>query len=156
MKTEIESIIASLQEVLSGNPWYGKSLLAVLNGIDPSIVHKKPDSESHSIIELLYHMVTWAEFTERRLAKDKNMDLEAFRALDWRKTDPETHTWNNGISEFTSEINKIIKLLKDSGDEILEDKVDYREYNFRYLLNGLIHHNIYHIGQIAYVNKLFS
>lgn len=154
MQTEIEAIIHSMQEILSGEPWYGKSFLTMVNDIDPSKVHQKPNNNSHSMIEILFHMVTWAEFTQHRLEKDQHFDLHAFEALDWRQTNPEIHTWNAGIAQFTTATNKIIELLKSCSDPLLEDKVDYRKYNFRYLLNGLIQHNIYHLGQIAYVKKL--
>ncbi len=150
---EITSIADSMQEILSGEPWYGKSCMTLFNEIDASTVYQKPTEGSHSLIELLYHMVTWAEFTQHRLEKDKNMDMQTFEALDWRRTNPEIHTWNSGIADFTVAINKIIQLLKNSDDTLLEDIVDYRDYNFRYLLNGLIQHNIYHLGQMAYLKK---
>lgn len=156
MNTEINAIINSMQEVLSGEPWYGKSVLKMLEEIDDKIVYKKPNDEAHSLIELLYHMVTWAEFVQHRLERDLELDMHAFEALDWRETNPETHTWHNGISQFTAATNKTIELLKTSSDEMLEEKVDYREYDFRFLLNGIIQHNIYHVGQIAYLNKLLS
>lgn len=156
MNTEINAIINSMQEVLSGGPWYGKSVLEMLNQINNDVIYKKPNDNSHSLIEILYHMVTWAEFAQHRLERDRDTDMTALEALDWRETNPEIHTWNNGISQFTAATNKTIEILKDSSDDILEEKVDFREYNFRYLLNGVIQHNIYHIGQIAYLNKLLS
>ncbi|MCY7309203.1 MAG: hypothetical protein LH619_00365 [Chitinophagaceae bacterium] len=39
-------------------------------------------------------------------------------------------------------------------DDFLVEPVDYRKYNFRFLLNAMIEHNIYHLGQVAYVNKM--
>ena len=50
----------------------------------------------------------------------------------------------------------IIALLQTKDDEFLKEIVDYRKYNFRFLLNGLIQHNIYHIGQIAYIKKILA
>jgi len=31
-----------------------------------------------------------------------------------------------------------------------------REYNYRFLLNGLMQHNIYHLGQIAFLKNLLG
>lgn len=153
MNAEIRSIIYNLKEVLSGNPWYGKSALTLFNEIDPALAYQKPD-QSHSLIDLLYHMVTWAAFTQHRLMKDRQMDSDTVEALDWREINPAIHTWENGVAQFTEATNAIIQLLEASSDQLLEEKVDYREYNFLHLLNGLVQHNIYHLGQIAYVNKL--
>jgi uncharacterized damage-inducible protein DinB len=154
MNTEINLIITSLKDVLSGKPWYGKSVLTLLDEVNIEIVFMKFNNNPHSIMDLLYHMVTWTEFTRRRLEKDHFLDVQAFELLDWRETDFEIHTWNNGISQFKAETNKIIEILNHTNDDILEEKVEYREYNFRYLLNGLIQHNIYHLGQTAYINKM--
>ncbi len=156
MNTELKTIAAGLKEVLSGGPWYGKAVLTLLDEVNPEIVYKKFNEHSHSMIDLIYHMVTWSQFTRERLEKDQSFDHQALEALDWRETNAEIHTWNNGIAKFTSETNKIIEILNNASDDLLEQKVDYREYNFRYLLNGLIQHNIYHLGQIAYINKLFQ
>lgn len=154
MNAEIRAVINNLKEVLSGEPWYGKSALILFNEIDPALAHRKPDDQSHSLIELLSHMVTWTEFTQHRLMKDQEMDAETVEALDWRNIDPAVHIWENGVAQFTEATHTIIRLLENSSDELLIEKVDYRNYNFRYLLNGLVQHNIYHLGQIAYVKKL--
>lgn len=154
MDAEVQAIIKSLKEVLSGDPWYGKSALTLFNEIDPALTYQKPGDQSHSLIELLFHMVTWTEFTQHRLMKDQQMDAETVEALDWREIDSAVHTWDNGVAQFTEASNAITQLLEAALDQLLEEKVDYREYNFRILLDGLIQHNIYHLGQIAYLNKL--
>jgi len=46
--------------------------------------------------------------------------------------------------------------LEKRDDEFLKEMVDYRKYDFRFLLNGLMQHNIYHLGQVAYLKKLLS
>ncbi len=145
-----------MQEVLNGEPWYGKSFQKLMAEINPDIVYQKLGENSHSLIDLIHHMVTWSDFTKQRLHKDKNIDLTALDASDWRATIASIHTWNNGISEFTASTNAIIEILKTCTDDLLQEKVDYRNYNFNVLLNGLIQHNIYHIGQISFINKALS
>jgi uncharacterized damage-inducible protein DinB len=156
MNKELQSIIRNLQNVNSGQPWFGRPVYEMLEEIDPSIVYKKPNGNSHSLIELLYHMITWAEFTLKRVEDDKEQDLSAFEKSDWRDIDPAKHTWEYGLAEFKSIHKKLITLLDKKDDELLKENVDYRKYNFRFLLNGLIQHNIYHIGQIVYVKKLLE
>jgi uncharacterized damage-inducible protein DinB len=156
MEKEVDLIIHRFEESMSGEPWYGKSVLTLLNEIDPQVVYDKPGREAHSIIELLYHMITWMEFVQQRLEKEQYLNPEALEALDWRKTNPEIHTWNAGISQLTALYNKIIETLKKSADGLLDETVDFRSYNFRYLLTGVIQHNIYHIAQIAILNKMLK
>jgi uncharacterized damage-inducible protein DinB len=156
MRKQIGHIISSLHTVVEGEPWFGKSVMTLLNEVDANIVYKKPNEASHSLIELLYHMITWAEFTLKRIEGEEDDDITAFDKMDWRQIDSNGHTWEKAVAQFKVTNDLIIDALQSKNDEFLNGKVDYREYNFRFLLNGLIQHNIYHAGQIAYLRKLLS
>jgi len=155
MNKEIQSIITNLERVNTGEPWYGRAVYEILDEIDPTIVYKKPNKQ-HSLADLLYHMITWADFALHRIKGDKEKDMAAFEQLDWREIDPKVHTWTSGIEQFKAIHTEIVQLLQEKDDTFLKEIVDYRQYNFRFLLNGFIQHNIYHIGQIAYVKKLLE
>lgn len=156
MNKEIQSILLQLQNVNSGEPWFGRAVYEILDEVDEKKAFIKPNNSEHSLIELLYHMITWASFTLKRIEKDKINDLAAAEELDWRTINPKGHTWKKGLAEFKAIHKKIIDLLKKKDDSFLQEKVDYRKYDFQFLLNGLIQHNIYHLGQVAYLNKLLS
>jgi uncharacterized damage-inducible protein DinB len=156
MNKEIQIISKTLQDTLEGEPWFGRSVYSLLDEVNPSIVYYKANDKSHSLADLLYHMITWGEFTQKRLEKDTNLDLAYFETQDWRTIDPEKHTWNKGLAEFKQIQQEISQLLNKGDDRLLDETVDYRTYNFRYLLNGYIQHNIYHAGQIAYLNKMLQ
>jgi len=156
MRKEIDYIITTLHSVLDGEPWFGRSVMSLLQETDPAVVYKKPNENSHSLIEVLYHMNTWAEFTLKRLEKVEEKNLAGFEKLDWREIDPSEHTWEKGIAQFKVTHDLIIELLETKDDDFLSGDVDYREYNFRFLLYGIIQHDIYHGGQIAYLNKLLA
>ncbi len=152
----MQSITRSLENTLSGEPWFGRPVYDLLEEVDAKIVYTKPNRDSHALVDLLYHMITWAEFTLRRIEGDKEYDMAASEELDWREINPKTHTWKKGLKELRSIHKRIIQLLEKKEEKFLEEKVDYRKYNFRFLLNGLIQHNIYHAGQIAYMKKLLE
>lgn len=156
MRKQVDDIITTLHSILQGEPWYGQPAMKILQGVDPKHVYKRPNDNSHSLIELLYHMVTWAEFTLKRLQRDEEKDMAAFEKLDWREIDLQEHTWEKGLAQFKVTHDLIIELLGTKDDEFLFEKVDYREYNFHFLLHGIIQHDIYHIGQIAYLKKLLE
>lgn len=80
--------------------------------------------------------------------------MAAFEALDWREIAPARDNWEKGIVEFFQVNDSIIELLNEKDDAFLATTVDYRPYNFHYLVNGLIQHNVYHAGQLAYAGKL--
>lgn len=152
MNKETQSIIRNLQKINSGEPWYGRSVYEILEEVRPAKALEKPLG-GHSLLELLYHMLTWTEFTVKRIEGSQDNDLSFFEKIDWREIDPAVHTWEKGLAQFKSANERIIDLLTGKNDEFLGEIVDYRRYNFRFLLNGLIQHHIYHLGQIAYINK---
>ena len=76
--------------------------------------------------------------------------------MDWREIDPAIHNWKKGIEEFKEIHQHIVSILETKNDEFLSEMVKGRKFNFRFMLNGLIQHNIYHLGQIAYLNKLLA
>ena len=156
MNTEIKSILSRLEVIQSGGPWYGRSVSDVFSLTDKALAFKHPSPGSHSLIDLLYHMITWQDFTLRRLQKIREDDPSIVDKLDWRVIDPVVHTWDKGVKEFHEKFEAIKAFLESADDSLLEEKVDYREYNFRVLLNGLADHNIYHIGQVAYVQKFLK
>lgn len=156
MKKEVQSIIHRMENVSNGQPWFGRSVYSILNEVKSRKAGIKPNGTEHSMLELLWHMNTWAGFTLKRLEKYKEKDLAAFEQLDWRNLDPKRHTWKKGLAEFKKIQKKIISMLKKKNDTFLEEIVDHRRYNFRFLLNGIIEHNIYHLGQIAYLQKMLK
>jgi uncharacterized damage-inducible protein DinB len=156
MNKEIQYIIASLQRTLEGEPWYGRPVVMMLQEIDPAMAYKKPGENAHSLADLLYHMITWAEFTLRRLEGDQQKDDNYFGEIDWRPLDPAVHNWQDGVKQFKDLNDQIISILQRKDDGLLKEIVDFREYNFRFLLNGYIQHNIYHTGQVAYLKKLLE
>jgi uncharacterized damage-inducible protein DinB len=156
MNKEVQSISRNIQNILNGEPWFGRPVFAILNEIDPKIVYKKPDGDSHSIVELLYHMITWAEFCLRQVEKADKKLIEEIESRDWRDINPSIHTWQNGLDELKIIHDQLIEALESKDDEWLKEKVHFRNFNYRFMLNGLIQHDIYHLGQIAYVKKLMS
>jgi len=86
-----------------------------------------------------------------RIKGDKKEDKS--EDLNWRQIDPMLHTWSKGLSDLESMHQQIMEILKQKDDSLLDQKVDFRDYDFRFLLHGLIQHDIYHLGQIAYLTK---
>ena len=156
MNKETRSIIRNLQNTLSGQPWFGRAVFPILEEVDESKIYIHPGDTQHSLAELLYHMITWSDFCLKHLENAPLKELTEVEKRDWREIYPKTHTWKNGLGQFKSIHEKIISILETKEDSFLKEIVPGREFNFRFMLNGLIQHNIYHLGQVAYVNKLLN
>lgn len=151
---EISRIIDQLRDAYEGEPWFGRPVKQILDEVDESIAFEKPYGQ-HSILDLLWHMITWREFTVDRIQHSPQMQMDYFDRNDWRQLDPQDRTlWQQGLERLQETQDQLLKLLETSTDDLLEQTVRERTYNFRKLLYGVIQHDIYHLGQIAYIKKM--
>ena len=81
MNREILLIAEHIKDGYEGDPWFGRSVTSILNEVDEAIVFEKPNGQ-HSILELLWHMITWKEFTIDRL-RNNNEKSEYFDEKDY-------------------------------------------------------------------------
>ena len=156
MNKEIQYIAKQLQTSYDGEPWFGRAMKKILAEIDPAMSLQKPN-EQHSILELLYHIINWREFTISRLQAGNDKTVQYFDEHDWKQLDhSDTSLWKKGLQLLEDSQELLLTLLANLPEDILNNQVADREYNYRFLLNGIIQHDIYHLGQIAYVKKLLS
>ena len=156
MNTEILQIAEQIKDSYNGNPWFGKSVKTLLNEVDQTIVFEKPNNQ-HSILELLWHMILWREFIINRLRKDYSVTLQYFEQNDWRQLDHnDKNLWKEGLKKIEETQSELIEVLQRQKDDLLLEIVPGKKYKYHQLLYGIIHHDIYHLGQIAYINKMFK
>ena len=156
MNQEIVKIIEKNNEVYEGNPWFGRSAIELLNEVDVSTAFEKPAGQ-HSILELLWHMNVWKEFTISRLRPDNKKKLEFFDKNDWQVLDhTDKKLWKEAVDRYKDLHKELQYFLGQQKDELLSQTVNEKKYDFRKLLYGAIDHDIYHLGQIAYIKKLIT
>ena len=80
-----------------------------------------------------------------------------FEENDWRDLDHDDKSlWKKGLQCLDETQSELIKVLEQQQDNIINETVPGRTYNFKKLLYGIIQHDIYHVGQIAYLTKLLQ
>lgn len=152
-KQEIERYIAQLKETWEGDPWFGRAGKQLLGEVDESIALMTLNGQ-HSILELVWHMYTWKAFAVNRLQSTATEDLHYFESQDWRELDhSNTALWQEGLQKLEEAQTALLDILQQLDDSVLEEKIRERDYTSRKLINGVIQHDIYHLGQIAYINK---
>src|SRR5689334_11884082 len=113
----IQHIIQQLQENYSGDPWHGRSIKSLLSDVTPKIGLTKPNANSHSIAELVYHMVTWRDFAVSRLEPQEGKDSDHFDSMDWRPLDlSSTKTWKEGLRLLEQSQQRLISVLEKFND----------------------------------------
>ena len=154
MNTEILKITQQLKDVYDGEPWFGRSVKSLLADAKANVAFVKPNDQ-HSVLDLIWHMITWREFTIKSFRNDDEKEPQYFETNDWRKLDHNDKSLlEKGLQRLDKTQLELIEALQNQMDSRLDEIVPGKKYNFRNLLYGIVHHDIYHVGQIAYIIKL--
>jgi uncharacterized damage-inducible protein DinB len=155
MNREILLIAEQIKDAYEGQPWFGRNVKDILSEVDESVVFEKSKGQ-HSILELVWHMAIWKEFIINRLRGDKK-SIHYFEENDWRQLNhADKNLWPQGLQQLDKAHNELVEVIRQQTDDILSKKVTEREYNYRKLLYGICEHDIYHLGQIAYIKKMLD
>lgn len=157
--TIAEKLIASLQSVLAGDPWYGPATYNILDQVSFDAAYDTPPGSIHNIAGIMLHMLSWTyEVTERLHGKEASEPAGG----DWPHPGyPDEHKWQQLLNDFklanvtlegviqSFPADKWLQLTNDHRDPSLGTGVTYQA-----LIEGLIQHHIYHSGQIALLNRI--
>jgi uncharacterized damage-inducible protein DinB len=146
MTQEIDRIRKQLERTYSGDAWHGPSLRKVLEGIDPGKASARPIAGGHSAAELAAHVLAWRHETLRRLeGKGGDAPVEG----DW----PDPLPWQELLAKLDRSQEALLEAVSGLKDEVLDEKVKGRRESHYVLLQGIIHHDLYHAGQVALLKK---
>ena len=148
MATENERIVRLLEKTFDKQPWYGSSIMQVIKDVKPEITESRQGG-AHSIIELVQHMISWRIFATKRLLGDTSYEVSEEMNF------PKSITWEAAIKNLRSSQQALVEATKNFPDHRLGELVPSKTQKYTYytLLHGIIQHDIYHLGQIAYIQK---
>ncbi len=152
---EIERIKDQLQRAFAGDAWHGPSLHETLADVTAEKAAAKPEENTHSIWEIVLHITTWEEAIGRRITGDT---VKVSDAEDWRfVTDTSELAWRNALAMAEEIHQKLLDEISRLSDADLDRVVVSQagiEHSIDVSLHGVIHHLLYHTGQIALLKKL--
>lgn len=159
MDKETERIAALIDRVMTGDPWHGPSVAAVLDNVSAEDAARHAPAGAHNIWELVLHMTGWAREVAARLAGRTAQDPEGG---DWPAVaDPTPAAWDEAKSALFQAHDQLADAVRTFSDEALSSPVkDFRDNALgtglsHYLtLHGLVHHTAYHAGQLAMLKRM--
>lgn len=156
----INYIIQQLLKVQNGKLWMGDNFKKKINSITEQEAFTKPSPAMHSVAELLAHLTAWSNDTILKITNGTG-ELTDNNEQNW----PDNNTlrklgWNTIIQDYQESLSEVIDLLKDKDDSFLKQKYydqDFKdEFPYSFAIDGILHHNIYHLGQMGIVIKLIK
>lgn len=154
-KVLIEDIIRQLRELEDGSLWFDQSFKSKLDHLSAEVVFVRPVAGVHAVAEHVAHMIAWRQECLSRFNGNK-FDLMNTPA-DWPRLEALQVTgWSALKDQLYQSTQDLIRLFDGRDDAYL--KVPFRdtEYNNHYLIEGILQHDIYHLGQIGVTLKLID
>lgn len=149
----INNLIRQLNEIQEGSRWFDQNFRDRFDTLSEVDAFTCPLPEIHSVAEHVSHMLAWRKECVLRF---KGLKTELMNSpADWKNNDTLRNIgWTNLKNDLYSSRAELIDLIANHDDEYLETKFQDREYNHHYLVEGIIQHDLYHLGQIGITIKL--
>jgi uncharacterized damage-inducible protein DinB len=148
MKSEIEKIAKILRRTFDKGAWYGPSVQTVLSEVTSENAHHR-HANTHSIIELVAHMTSWRRYVISRLKNGPYLEISDEMNF------PNETDWIKVKTDLEQSQAEMISLVEILPVEKLDQLVPQATHAYTYytLLHGIVHHDIYHTGQISLILK---
>lgn len=151
----INDIIRQLNELQEGSRWFDQCFKEKIGNVPDEDAFTRPLPSIHSVAEHVSHMLEWRKECVLRF---KGLRRELMNAPeDWKdNSELKTFGWSNLKNALYDSRLELIELFANHDDTYLETRFLDTEYNFHYLIEGIIQHDLYHLGQIGVTIKLIS
>ena len=148
MKTEKEKIISLLKRTFEKGAWHGPSVKEVVGAVAPHQAHHRLNN-THSIIELVAHMISWRTYVIKRLEGDYAYTVAEENNF------PQGADWTITLKQLDDSQASLIMAIEKFPPEKLSELVQgvTEKYTYYTLIHGIIHHDLYHTGQIKLISK---
>jgi hypothetical protein len=149
MTTRTQQIADAYHAATVKDAWYGPSLAELLLQTSPELAAASPVPGAHSISQLLQHLLLWNERV--RNTSDAN-PLPLWQAeKEWAEP---PIPWNELVARWNQSRDLLEEHLRNFPPADLSKQVPGRGYPYEKMLEGIVHHTIWHAGQIAMISSL--
>lgn len=149
---QARSLADPLERSFRGGAWHGPAVAETLEGVDAATAAARPLAGAHSIWEIVHHLTTWNEVPLRRLDGERMEDVSDSR--DWPPVaDTSPAAWKAALAKLEAAHTALHARVRDLSDSQLEGPVAGSDPTVRGMLLGVLQHNAYHTGQMAFLRK---
>ncbi|TWJ03462.1 putative damage-inducible protein DinB [Mucilaginibacter frigoritolerans] len=156
-----EQLTHDLENVLFGDPWYGKPVYTLLDEVGFETAFEKPAGSVHSIADIVLHMLAW---TEEVLDRMNGLTAQLPSSGDWPEHgEPSEQKWQNYVNDLKLLNVNLLGVIRDFPEPDWNQPIkDERNpelgtgVSFEELVKGLIQHNIYHSAQVALLTRIIQ
>ncbi|CAN5455273.1 hypothetical protein BH10BAC5_BH10BAC5_09950 [soil metagenome] len=149
-----DSYLEQIKNIYHENLFLGQSFEIQLGDVTSEEAFTSPAKGLRTIAEFLFHIIAWRTSVVSRL-EGSEYKIEPDSEKDW--ANPENlrkNGWDALLIDMKEMQTRIINALQNVDDEFLNTVFGDHGYKYSFLVEGMIHHDVYHLGQIGTVKKL--
>ncbi len=156
MNELVTVIIDQMEQIHQGNGWIGANFKKKVNGLsNTEFFHQVKGM--HSIAEIVSHLTTWRLETILKINTGKG-SITDDDPSNWKSNEDLRKVGKDEIlGKHAESLSDLLGLLKQKNDDFLNEKyydTDFQgNYPYSFLVQGMLHHDIYHLGQIGLLIK---
>ena len=147
----IQRILDHYDDVLNGSPWHGDPVWQVLDGISAEAAAARPFPGSHTIWEILMHMIFWEGVAARRLTGLRAGLVEELNFPPM--PEPTEENWRTTRDQFRLSNQHFRQALGKLDPTKLDELTAAGKRTYYAEAHGLIEHHVYHLGQLVLLKK---
>ncbi len=145
-----------LEQLYRGGSWQGETFMDKLKDVDDRTAFTAPVQGVHSIAEIVWHCIYWRTVSIKRLQGDYRYRDETVERLNFLPVgELKKKGWEALKQALAETQTTLLNLLQSHNDEYLKN--EYQSgFTYGYQVEGVIQHDIYHLGQIGFAKKILS
>lgn len=159
-KILINYITQQLLDHQEGKVWIGASYQRILKSIDKHNAFIRPFPDLHSVAEILSHLTTWQKETILKIKTGVGKLTDDCEENWYSNEKLQEKKWATILEEYQESLAALITLLQTKEDSFLQEEYydpDFKgNYPYSFVINGMLHHNIYHLGQLGIIVKFLN
>jgi len=149
--TEPQRIAQLSKSVFREGGWIEVSLGDLLRSLTAAEAAAHPISGAHSTWEIALHLTAWHEAVRRRIGGEA---VELSDAEDWPSPAAATEaSWQATLKKLEETYAALVDAIRTLQAGKLDETVPGRPFNFYVMLHGVMHHDLYHSGQVMMLRK---
>ena len=156
----LDHIIKQLEEIQHGKLWMGDTFKKKLDTITEEEAFIRPLPNLHSVAQLIAHLTAWKKDALLKVKHGKGT-LTSDDVACWPSNSVlKDMGWEKLLEEYKKSHLDLVNILRTKDDAFLnqpyEDQ-DFKDtFNYSFAIDGILHHDLYHLGQMGIVIKLIK
>lgn len=152
----VKNTIGQLNDLQNGTTWFDDNIENKINQISENQAFIRPIPELHSVAELVSHMLVWRKDSLNKL-KGLPSKLTMESPENWEGNEYlKKAGWARLKSDLSESMKAMVEFLDTVDDEYLANNHYNGKDSLKYLVEGIVQHDLYHLGQIGITIKLLK